>query len=251
MLFAHGFGCDQHMWRFLTPAFEDRYRIVLFDYVGSGKSDKTAYDPNRYGELTGYAQDVLDICEALQLTNTIFVGHSVSSMIGLLAAIQQPRYFDQLILIGPSPRYLNDQPGYFGGFEQADIDELLSLMDHNFIGWANSLAPAIMGNADRPGLGKELTDSFCSTDPVIMQQFARATLLSDNRRDLSYLQIPALILQCADDIIAPQPVGEYMHQHLPKSTLRYMKATGHCPHMSAPTETIELMDDYLTHAMVA
>ncbi|QJW90747.1 alpha/beta hydrolase [Spirosoma taeanense] len=245
MLFAHGFGCDQNMWRYVAPAFEEDYKLILFDYVGSGQSDVTAYNPQRYNELTGYAQDILDICEALQLNNIIFVGHSVSSMIGILAAIQQPQRFEKLIMIGPSPRYINDQPDYIGGFERADIDELLDLMDHNFIGWANTLAPAIMGTPDRPGLGQELTQSFCSTDPVIMQQFARATLLSDNRQDLHKLQTPSLILQCANDIIAPLAVGEFMHSHLPHSTLRYMDATGHCPHMSAPTETVTLMNEYL------
>lgn len=245
MLFAHGFGCDQHMWRHVSPAFEEAYQLILFDYVGSGQSDITAYDPRRYQELNGYAQDVLDICEALELTNTIFVGHSVSSMIGLLAASQEPRYFDRLIMIGPSPRYLNDVPDYIGGFERADIDELLDLMNHNFIGWANTLGPAIMGNPDNPGLGQELTQSFCSTDPVIMQQFGRATLLSDNRQDLPKLHLPSLILQCTDDIIAPVSVGEYTHRQLPESTLRYMKATGHCPHVSAPAETVTLIKEYL------
>lgn len=251
MMLAHGFGCDQNMWRYVTPAFKDDYRLILFDYVGSGQSDITAYDSHRYNQLSGYAQDVLDICQTLDLTNVVFVGHSVSSMIGLLAALEQPQRFERLIMIGPSPRYLNDKPDYIGGFERADIDELLRLMDRNYIGWASTLAPAIMGNADRPALGDELTSSFCSTDPRIMQQFARVTFLSDNRQDLPKLPVPSLILQCAEDIIAPTTVGEYTHRHLPNSTLRYMRATGHCPHLSAPAETIELMRAYLNAAQLA
>ncbi|QHV93765.1 alpha/beta fold hydrolase [Spirosoma endbachense] len=245
MLLAHGFGCDQNMWRHIAPAFEPDYRLILFDFVGSGQSDIAAYDSIRYNELNGYAQDVLDICQALELTKVVFVGHSVSSMIGLLAAIQQPQYFDRLIMIGPSPRYLNEIPDYVGGFERPDVDELLALMDQNFVRWANTLAPAIMGNADHPALGEELTQSFCSTDPLVMQQFARVTFLSDNRQDLPKLTVPTLILQSSDDIIAPQVVGEYTHQHLPFSSLQYMKASGHCPHMSAPEETIALMQAYL------
>ena len=244
MLFAHGFGCDQNMWRFVAPAFADDYKIVLFDYVGSGKSDLGAYDPKRYGSLDGYVQDVLDICNALELENVIFVGHSVSSMVGVLAAKREPERFARLILIGPSPRYINDPP-YVGGFERADIEGLLETMDKNYIGWANFLAPAIMKNPDRPELASELTESFCSTDPVIARRFAEVTFFADNREDLAHVRVPSLILQCSEDIIAPNAVGEYLHTELPGSTLRVMKATGHCPHMSHPQETIQLMQDYL------
>jgi sigma-B regulation protein RsbQ len=244
MLFAHGFGCDQNMWRFVTPAFEDAYRIVLFDYVGAGRSDLAAFDEARYATLAGYADDVLDVCHALDLTDVIFVGHSVSSMVGVLAANREPERFARLVLIGPSPRYVNDE-GYVGGFERSDIDGLLETMDKNYIGWANYLAPAIMGNEDRPELGAELTESFCSTDPVLARRFAETTFLSDNRADLSALRVPTLILQCSEDIIAPLAVGEYVHRALPASTLRVMRATGHCPHMSAPDETIALMKEYL------
>lgn len=244
MLFAHGFGCDQNMWRFVTPAFENDYKIIAFDYVGAGKSDLSAYNPERYSNLNGYTQDVLDICEALDLKDAIFVGHSVSSMIGLLAAIKKPEYFSDLILIGPSPCYINDGT-YVGGFERRDIEELLETMDKNYIGWANFLAPAIMKNADRPELGKELTESFCSTDPHIARQFAMATFFSDNRRDLLNLKRPSLIMQCSDDLIAPLSVGYYLHTHLSNSTLRVLNATGHCPHMSEPEETIKVMQDYL------
>jgi sigma-B regulation protein RsbQ len=245
MLFAHGFGCDQNMWRYITPAFEAEYKIILFDYVGAGKSDASAYNAERYASLQGYATDVLEICEELQLQNVVFVGHSVSCMIGLLAALEAPAHFEKLIMIGPSPSYINDG-AYKGGFERQDIEELLETMEKNYIGWANFLAPNIMGNSNRPELGAELTESFCSTDPVIARQFAQATFFSDNRTDLKKNRIPALVLQCSDDIIAPLQVGEYVYKNLPNSTLRIMKATGHCPHMSAPEETIALMRNFLS-----
>ena len=246
MLFAHGFGCDQNMWRFVAPAFADDYKLVLFDYVGSGKSDLSAYDAERYATLDGYAQDVLDVIHALELSDVVFVGHSVSAMVGVLAARQEPARFATLIMIGPSPRYLNDPPDYTGGFERSDIEGLLDTMDKNYIGWANYLGPAIMANADRPELGQELTESFCSTDPVIARRFAEATFFADNRRDLAELRVPSLILQCSEDIIAPNEVGEYVHRELPGSTMRLMQATGHCPHMSAPEETIALVREYLS-----
>jgi len=244
MLFAHGFGCDQNMWRYITPAFEDDYRVVLFDYVGAGKSDWSAYDEDRYSTLDGYASDVLDVVHALDLRDVVFVGHSVSSMVGVLAAKREPGRFAQLVMVGPSPRYIDDE-GYVGGFKRSDIEGLLETMDKNYIGWANFLAPAIMKNPERPELGAELTESFCSTDPVIASRFARATFFSDNRADLASVAHPSLILQCSDDIIAPLAVGEYLSREMAGSTLRVMKATGHCPHMSAPEETIALMKDYL------
>lgn len=244
MLFAHGFGCDQNMWRFVTPAFENDYKIVVFDYVGAGKSDLSAYNGQRYADLNGYAQDVLEICEALELRDAIFVGHSVSSMVGVLAALKKPQYFSQLILVGPSPRYINDD-GYVGGFERKDIEELLDTMDKNYIGWANFLAPSIMKNPERPELSQELTESFCSTDPRIARQFAMATFLSDNRQDLPKVTIPSLILQCSDDLIAPLEVGDYLHANLKGSTLKVLNATGHCPHMSHPEETITVIQEYL------
>lgn len=245
MLFAHGFGCDQHMWRYITPAFENDYRIILFDYVGAGKSELSAYDPERYSTLDGYARDVLGICHALDLHDIVFVGHSVSSMIGILAANEEPDRFARLILIGPSARYINDPPDYVGGFDRSDIEGLLETMDKNYIGWANYLAPAIMKNPDRPELGEELTESFCSTDPDIARRFAEATFFADNRADLADVRVPSLIIQCTDDIIAPLEVGNYLHREIAGSTLRVAKATGHCPHMSAPEETIALIKDYL------
>ena len=245
MLFAHGFGCDQNMWRFVAPAFAEDYRIVLFDYVGSGRSDVAAYDAERYASLDGYADDVVDVCRALGLRDVVFVGHSVSAMVGVLAAKREPALFTDLVLIGPSPRYLNDAPDYVGGFERSDIDGLLETMDKNYIGWANYLAPAIMANPDRPELGQELNESFCSTDPVIARRFAEATFFADNRADLADVAVPSLILQCAEDIIAPPEVGEYVHRALAGSTLRQMRATGHCPHMSAPEETIRLIREFV------
>lgn len=245
MIFAHGFGCAQHMWRDIWPAFEKDYSIILFDFVGSGKSDLSAYNNERYANLNGYAQDLLDICKTLEVKNAVFVGHSVSSMIGLLASIKEPNFFQQLILVSPSPRYLNDE-SYHGGFEKSDIDEMLSTMDQNYIGWAGFLAPVIMRNPSQPELSQELTESFCSTNPAIARQFAEVTFLSDNRRDLQKAVHPSLILQCSEDLIAPIEIGNYLNENLKGSTLKIMQATGHCPHMSAPGETIQLMKEYLS-----
>ena len=247
MLFAHGFGCDQNMWRFVVPAFENDYRIVLFDYVGSGGSDLSAYDAFRYSTLDGYASDILDICETLDLQDVVLVGHSVSSMAGLLAAKRQPERFAKLVMVGPSPRYINDI-GYIGGFERPEIEGLLDLMDKNFIGWASFLAPVIMKNGDRPELGQELQESFCSTDPKIARRFAEVTFFADNRSDLAAAPVPSLILQCSEDAIAPIEVGNYLARTMPWSTLRVMRATGHCPHLSHPEETIEAIRDYLNAA---
>ena len=244
MLFAHGYGCDQTMWRFITPAFADDYRIVLFDHVGSGASDLSAYSRSKYSSLAGYADDVLEICSELELTNVVFVGHSVSAMIGVLAAIKQPDRFARLILIGPSPCYIN-QDEYVGGFTRKDIEDLLEFQDSNFLGWSSQLAPVIMGNSDRPELGKELFNSFCRTDPEIAKQFAAVTFLSDNRADLSRVAIPTLVVQCREDAIAPPVVGQYVHEHLPDSDLVVLDATGHCPHLSAPQQTIAAMKAFL------
>jgi sigma-B regulation protein RsbQ len=245
LMFAHGFGCDQSMWRFVIPAFEENYQIISFDYVGSGRSEREAYDFNRYGSLSGYAEDVLEICDALDLKDVIFVGHSVSSMIGALASIERPELFKSLIMVVPSPCYINHQPDYVGGFERSDIEGLLDLMDKNHVGWASFLAPLIMKNPDQPELGKELEESFCSIDPKIGHQFAEATFYSDNRADLSKIKVPSLIIQIRDDAIAPVEVGEFMHRNLPESVLRIMEASGHCPHLSHPHETIEIIKDYL------
>src|SRR6202453_3082499 len=217
IVFAHGYGCDQNMWRLVVPAFENEYRTVVFDFVGAGGSDLSAYDPQRYASLQGYAADVLDVIRALDLRDVIFVGHSVSAMIGVLAAQAEPDRFAALVLVAPSPRYLNDE-GYVGGFAEADIDDLLASLDRNYLGWSSTMAPVIMGNADRPELGAELTASFCRTDPEIARRFARATFLSDNRADLARVKLPTLVLQCSDDLIAPACVGEYVHAEIPGST---------------------------------
>jgi sigma-B regulation protein RsbQ len=244
MMFAHGFGCDQHSWQFIVDAFAEDYKIILFDYVGAGQSDHSAFDPEKYSTLEGYCEDVLNICEALDLRNVIFVGHSVSSMIGILATNKKPEYFDKLILIGPSPRYLNDV-GYYGGFERKDLENLFEFMDSNYLGWSSTMAPAIMGNATRPELGEFLTSSFCTTDPEIARSFAKTTFYSDNREDLKAVKIPSLTLQCREDIIAPEQVGEFMKKNTPQNTLYLMQATGHCPHISEPEETISAIKNFL------
>jgi sigma-B regulation protein RsbQ len=246
MMFAHGYGCDQNMWRLVTPAFEDTNRLVLFDHVGNGKSDLSAYDDARYSSLDGYADDILEILHEHDLWDLVFVGHSVSAMIGILAAIEEPERFAKLVLVGPSPRYI-DEPAenYVGGFGRPDIDSLLDSLDSNYLGWSSQMAPVIMGNTDRPELGEELTNSFCRTDPEIAKKFARVTFLSDNRDDLLKLRTPALILQCSDDVIAPRGVGDYVHKHTAGSTLVYLNATGHCPNLSAPAETIDAMKAWL------
>jgi sigma-B regulation protein RsbQ len=244
LIFAHGFGCDQNMWRYVAPAFAAEHRVVLFDHVGAGESDLSAYDPERYGTLAGYAQDVIEICAELELHDAVFVGHSVSAMIGVLAADRAPEHIGALVLVGPSPRYIDDE-GYTGGFSRADIDELLESLNSNFLGWSSAMAPAIMGNPDRPELGEELTASFCRTDPEIAERFARVTFMSDNRADLAAVAVPTLVLQCSDDAIAPQPVGEYVHRAIPGSRFRQLAATGHCPNLSAPEETIAAIRAFL------
>ena len=244
MVFAHGFGCDQNMWRFVAPAFESRFKTVLFDHVGAGRSDLAAYDPAKYATLSGYATDVVEICRELGLKNAIFVGHSVSAMIGALAAQEAPEIFESLVMVGPSPRYIDDE-GYVGGFKQSQIEELLDFLSDNHMGWSAAMAPAIMGNPDRPELGKELTNSFCRTDPEIAKAFARVTFTSDNRADLPQVQTRTLVLQCSDDIIAPREVGDYVHRNMPNSNIVYLKATGHCPNLSAPQEVIEAIDAFV------
>ncbi len=250
MVFAHGFGCDQNMWRFVLPAFSAGYRTILFDYVGSGKSDLSAFSVSRYASLDGYAQDLLEVCEALDLQGAVLVGHSVSSMIGLLASIRQPSRFSKIVMLAPSAHFINDPP-YVGGFERADIEGLLSLMDHNYIGWASYLAPAVAGNPEQPGLAAELQDSFCSTDPVAAKAFARATFFADNRADLPKATVPSLVVQVREDAIAPLDVGRYIEQHMPQSTLVVLDATGHCPHMSHPEPTVAAMRAFLEPAGAA
>ncbi len=247
MMFAHGYGCDQNMWRYVYPAFEEQYKIVLFDQVGAGKSDQSFYSTEKYDTLEGYAIDILEICRELDLQDVIFVGHSVSSMIGVIASIKEPSRFKHLILVGPSPRYINDAE-YVGGFNREDIEGLIEALDSNYLGWSANMAPVIMGNPDRPELGEELTNSFCRTNPEIAKHFARVTFLSDNRKDLPLVQTPSLILQCSEDVIAPREVGEYVSRNIKQSTFYLMNATGHCPNLSAPKETIQAIKNYLAEA---
>jgi sigma-B regulation protein RsbQ len=244
MMFAHGFGCDQNMWRHVAPAFERNFRTVLFDHVGAGGSDLKAYDPAKYATLAGYADDVVEIGNALGLRDAVFVGHSVSAMIGLIASLKAPGMFGSLVMVGPSPRYIDDA-GYVGGFQQKQIDELIDFLAENHMGWSAAMAPVIMGNADRPALGEELTNSFCRTDPDIAKEFARVTFNSDNRADLARVTIPTLILQCSEDVIAPLAVGDYVHRQIPDSKLVILKATGHCPNLSAPEEVISAMRGFV------
>lgn len=244
MVFAHGFGCDQNMWRLLAPAYSKRYRTVLFDLVGSGGSDVSAYDRTKYSALQGYADDALEIVREFSQGPTLFIGHSVSAMLGMLANLRDPGRFAAQIMIGPSPCYINDGD-YIGGFSRSDIESLLETLEGNYLGWSSNMAPVIMGAPDQPQLREELTNSFCRTDPEIAKQFARVTFLSDTRAELPQLTTPTLIVQCNDDIIAPVAVGEYMHRHLPRSTLSVIDNVGHCPHLSSPGPVASAIDAFL------
>jgi sigma-B regulation protein RsbQ len=245
IVFAHGFGCDQAMWRFVAPDFEVDHRVVLFDHVGAGRSDLTAYDPEKYGSLRGYASDIVQICRDLGLSDVVLVGHSVSAMIGVLALQEAPELFGAMVMIGPNPRYVDDGD-YVGGFSRADIGGLLDALDSNHLGWSAQMAPVIMGNhPDHPELAEELTNSFCRTDPDIARQFARVTFLSDNRADLADVAVPTLVLQCSEDVIAPDVVGRYVHGAIPGSTFTQLDATGHVPHLSSPGETTAAIRDFL------
>ncbi len=245
LLFVHGFGCDQSMWRYIVPAFEADYRIVLMDLVGSGQSDLSAFNLDRYSNLEGYAEDIVEVIEALEMSDVTLIGHSVSSMLGVIAAIRNPKAFSRIVMIGPSPCYLNHPPDYLGGFDTEDIEEMLDLMDKNYMGWASFLAPVIMGNPDSPKYAEELEERFCSTDPITAKAFAKATFYSDHRHSLSQVTTPCLIMQCSEDAIAPDSVGEYMHRQMPNAAYVKLKATGHCPHLSHPKETIAVIQNYL------
>lgn len=244
VVFVHGFGCSQEMWRDVAPAFEDSHRVIRFDQVGAGRSDLSAYDRGKYDSLHGYATDLLQILEELDLHDAIVVGHSVSAMVAVLAAGRDAARIGGLILIGPSPRYI-DEPGYVGGFQREDIDSLLDSLDANYFGWSEAMAPVIMGIGNHIDLQADLTDSFCATDPDIARHFARVTFLSDNRRDLDRVKVPTLILQCREDPIAPLPVGRYVHAHIPGSRLVMLDATGHCPHLSAPDRVVRELRTFL------
>ena len=244
MMFAHGFGCDQNMWRYVAPAFEDDYKVILFDHVGAGGSDLSAYSPEKYNDLDGYAEDIIEIARELKLNDIIFAGHSVSALIGIIASIKAPELFKALVLVGPSPSYINDGD-YVGGFTKPQIEELLESLDNNHLGWAMAMAPVIMSNPERRELGDELANSFCRTDPTILKHFARTTFLSDKREIISEVNIPTLILQCSNDVIAPEQVGTYVHEQIKNSKLVQLQATGHCPNLSAPEETIAAIKDFL------
>ncbi|MEW1914349.1 alpha/beta hydrolase [Kitasatospora sp. NPDC085895] len=244
VVLAHGFGCDQNMWRLAVPALARRYRVVLFDYVGCGGSEVSAWSESRYSSLGGYAQDVVDVCGELGLRDAVFVGHSVSAMVGVLAARAEPRRIGGLVMVAPSPRYIDDE-GYRGGFREEDIGELLESLEANYLGWSAATAPMIMGNPERPELGQELTNSFCAMDPDIARVFARTTFLSDSREDLKSVRVPTLVLECSDDVIAPREVGAYVHAAIPSSRLVTLDATGHCPQLSAPEATAAAILDFL------
>lgn len=244
MVFAHGFGCDQNMWRLMEPLYGQRFRTLRFDLVGSGSSDLTAYDRDKYGSLEGYADDLIEILEKCTDEPVLFVGHSVSAMIGMLADLKAPGRFTAHVMIAPSPCYIN-HPGYVGGFSRDDIDSLLGTLEGNYLGWSSNMAPTIMGAPDQPALGEELANSFCRTDPDIAKHFARVTFLSDHRAELQHLKTPTLIVQCDDDIIAPVAVGEYMQREILNSTLAVIRNIGHCPHLSAPSACAEAMDRFL------
>ncbi len=245
ILFAHGYGCDQNMWRYVYPAFEENFKVILFDHVGAGNSDHSLYSKDKYAELQGYAQDILEICRELDLQDVILVGHSVSSMIAILAEIAEPSRFVHLILVCPSPRFINDE-GYVGGFEKEDIEELVEALDSNYLGWSANMAPVIMANPEKPELAEELTNSFCRTNPDIAKHFAQVTFLSDNRKDLSLVKTSTLVLQCSEDALAPREVGEYVQEKIQNSVLHVLSATGHCPNLSAPEETIAAIKKYLS-----
>lgn len=244
MFLVHGYGCDQNMWRYITPQFKEDYRIILIDLVGSGKSDENAYDYDKYSSLEGYADDIIEICDALNAKDVCFVGHSVSAMIGVLAAIKRPTLFEKLIMIGPSPRYINDAV-YFGGFSQNDIDDLMETLDSNYLGWSSAMAPVIMGNLDRPELAAELEASFCQNNPEIATHFAKVTFLGDNRNDLKKLSTDTLIIQSKTDAIASIEVGQFVNNNISNSKLVVLETIGHCPHLSAPNKTIEAIKNYL------
>ncbi|SAL83052.1 alpha/beta hydrolase [Caballeronia terrestris] len=244
IMFAHGFGCDQNMWRYMTPTFGERYRTILFDLVGSGNSDLRAYDRAKYGSLHGYATDLLEILDEVATGPVIYVGHSVSATIGMLAAIKSPERFAANVMVGPSPSFINDGD-YVGGFTRRDIEDLLETLESNYLGWSSTMAPAIMGSPEQPELAEELTNSFCRTDPDIAKHFARVTFFADHRADLTRVTTPTLIVQSNDDLLAPLAVGEYMHRAIPNSTLSVVENVGHCPHLSAPCASIDVTKKFL------
>lgn len=243
ILLVHGFGCDQNLWRLVVDRMKTDFRLVLIDLVGSGSSDPGAWDPKKYSSLSGYAADILEVVDGLDLRDVVFVGHSVSAIIGALATLTDASRFSKLVMLTPSPCYIDDGD-YHGGFSKTDIDELLESLGQNFLGWSRAMAPVIMGNPDRPDLQDELADTFCRTDPECARVFARTTFLSDNRADLSRIPLPTLVIECSQDTIAPREVGAYVHAHIHDSRLVTLDATGHCPHVSAPDATASAIADF-------
>ncbi|MET0897449.1 MAG: alpha/beta hydrolase [Mycobacterium sp.] len=243
ILLAHGFGCDQNLWRPVVERLQSEFRLVLMDHVGSGSSDPDSWDADKYSSLDGYAADVLSILTELDLRDVVYVGHSVASMIGAVAAIADPSRFAKLVMLTPSPCYIDD-PGYRGGFTQSDIDELLDSLESNYLGWSQAMAPVIMGTPDRPDLQDELTETFCRADPARALVFARTTFLSDTREDLERISVPTLVIECAHDSIAPREVGAYVHAHVPGSRLVTLDASGHCPHVSSPDDTARAIAEF-------
>ena len=245
LLLAHGFGCDQNMWRFILPALEPHYQVVLFDYVGSGNSLLTDYSQQKYSTLAGYAQDIKDVITELHLKDVTIIGHSVSSIIASIAAIELPDIIKKIVMVCPSPCFLNIPPDYQGGFEKSDLTELIALMDKNYIGWANYLAPLVMGNSQSPALIGELSGSFCSTDPLVAKTFANATFFSDHRAILKNIPCPVLILQSSSDTLASVNVGQYMADNIVQSEMAVIKAEGHCLHMTHPEIVSQYIIDYV------
>jgi sigma-B regulation protein RsbQ len=245
VMLAHGFGCDQNLWRLVARRLSTAYRVVLFDHVGSGAADPAAWNSQRYSSLAGYVDDILDIVSALDLRDVTFIGHSVAAMMGVLSANRDRERFAKLILVAPSPRYIDDDEGYRGGFSRRDIDELLDSLESNYLGWSRSMAPVIMGAPDRPDLSEELTESFCRTDPECARVFARTTFLSDNRTDLQEVAVPTLVIDCAYDAIAPREVGQYVLEQIPACELVTVDTDGHCPQLSAPDATAEAIVAFL------
>jgi sigma-B regulation protein RsbQ len=245
LLFCNGFNCNQHIWNYLTPALTARHQLVLFDQMGTGDSDLSCYDSAKYASLGGYAQDVVDICQALELREVVIIGHSVGAMIAMLAVIQAPQYFARAVLVAATPCYLNE-PGYYGGFERADMLDLLAEMKGNYESWANTFATLLIGQEQPASLGYELAGYFCQANPTIAREFAHMSFLADNRADVPRMPLPTLLLQCSDDVAVPAEVGEYLVTHLPQATLTTLRATGHCPHLSAPMEVLAAMRDFIS-----
>ena len=244
MVFLHGLGADQATWRLLSPHFETKYQLVQLDLVGSGSSRHADYDRERHGNLTGHAADLLDVLRTLALYDVVFVGHSVGAMIGVIAAVREPQRFAKMVLISPSPRFINEK-GYAGGFEQKDINELLAAMDADYHGWAHGISPVMMGKDEAPELVMELTNSFVSSNPEIARHFARVIFLSDTRAELGFLDAPTLVVQSAHDVIAPLAVGHYINEQLADSRIEVIETGGHCPHLSAPQQTLAAIDRFL------